>query len=78
MKYKSVQKQVNKTILLYHHDYKSATTNCIRNKNNWYERHLCNIDTIDLFKPVHQYKSVLDELINFFLSIPHVIFKSII
>jgi len=35
-------------------------------------------DTVNLLKPVHQYKSVLDELINFFLSILYIIYKNII
>ena len=33
-------------------------------KNNWYRRHLFYNDTINLPKPVHHHKSVLDDLIN--------------
>jgi len=39
-------------------------------KNNWYRRHSYNNDTINLFKPGHHHKSVLDDLITFFLIIP--------
>jgi hypothetical protein len=33
-------------------------------KNNWYRRHLFYNDSINLPKPVHHHKSVLDDLIN--------------
>jgi len=44
-------------------------------KNNWYGSHSYNNDAINLLKPDHHHKSVLDDLINLFLSTPHIMYK---
>ena len=44
-------------------------------KNNWYGRHSYNDDTINLRKPDHHPKYVLDDLINLFLRTSHIMHK---
>ena len=44
-------------------------------KLNWYGRQSYNNDTINILTPDHHHKSVLDDLINWFLRIPYIICK---
>jgi len=42
-------------------------------KSNWYRRLSYNSDTINLLRPDHHHKSVLDDLIHSFLRILYII-----
>jgi len=63
--------------LLYHHDYilYKLLQTVLGIKTNWYGKHSYNNDTIYLLKPGHNHKSMLDDLITFFLRVPYIIYK---
>jgi hypothetical protein len=48
--------------------YKLLETVLGGKKNNWYSRHSHNNDTLNLLKPAHHHKTMLDDLINSFFE----------